>query len=347
MKPSEVTPQHIAAAMRMHVSELMEPTRQFESWFKPAEMRPAGKKHRQCDIPYPLEKRRLRLLHRFAQKHLPAHRCVHGGVRERSCYTAAERHCGRYAVITRDVEDCYPSIGREAFFNELIALGFRGDAAILLTNLMTVRDRIPQGSPASGDALNLFLYRTDELIEHQSARIGGRYTRSADDMVISVRRSEAVNRAAAILEDSIASRGLTINVKKVQRNGLQLRHARQLVHNIAVNSRKGTSVSELRDKNARDCAEGFVRGAKAATPSSLKGLAARRERLLGHYHDTRQARFGPARHLGTQLRIGDQIILRKLQKAGISCFRDRWWLSTEVDRIAESWGEVLHRRKVA
>jgi hypothetical protein len=337
MKPNEVTPFHIASALEMHVSELLEPTEPFDSWFRPPEMKPAGKKHRICDIPYPLAKRRLKRLHRFAQRHLPVHRCAHGGVKGKSCYSAAERHCGRYAIVTRDVEDCYPNVSSEAFLSELVRLGFRGDTALLLTSLMTVRNRIPQGSPASGDALNIFLYRSDAWMEAEAAKIKGRYTRSADDMVISVRRKEAVAAASEIADVAIRDRGLKANTKKRERNGLQMRSAKQLVHNIAVNSKRGTTVSDDRNDRARECADAFVRGAKAASADSLVGLAARRERVMGHYYDTRQARFGPAHHLRTQVRIGDQLIIRKLRKLGLTCDKDEWWRSAAVAGLTRSW----------
>jgi hypothetical protein len=343
MKPSEVTPSHIASAMGMHVSELLEPSVPFESWFRPPEMKPAGKKHRICDIPYSVPKRRLKRLHRFAQRHLPVHGCAHGGVKDKSCYTAAQKHCGRYAIITRDVEDCYPNVSETAFLNELIFLGFRGDTALLLTSLMIVRNLIPQGSPVSGDALNIFLFRNDSWIQSEAAKIKAGYTRSADDMVLSVRRKEAIPSANSILETAIASRGLKVNLKKRDKNGLQVRFAKQLVHNIAVNSKRGTAVSPSRDQKARECAEGFVRGAKAATPTSLAGLAARREQLLGHYHDTRQAKFGPERHLHTQLKIGDQLIIRKIRRLGITCAKDEWWRAGALSELISAWNALLSR----
>src|SRR5258706_11514478 len=109
VQPDDVTPEIIASNMRMHVTELLDDALHNDHWYKPPEMKAAGKKHRECDIPHRLPKKRLKLLHRFAQAELPVHACVHGGIKERSCYTAAKQHCGRYAVVNRDIADCYPN----------------------------------------------------------------------------------------------------------------------------------------------------------------------------------------------------------------------------------------------
>ena len=344
MEPADVTLVHIANAMRMDVAELLDESRYAERLFRPPEKRPIGKKHRLLDIPSPSFKWRLKLLHRFAQKHLPVHDCAHGGVAKRSCFTAAERHCGRVAVVTRDIKDCYPSVMPEAFEAELRALGFAADVAIVLTRLMTVRGRIPQGSPVSGDALNLYLFRSDELIRGEAATFGGRYTRSADDMVISVDSVAAVSAAEALLEREIAANGLCVNVEKRRKNGVLRRHETQLVHNIDVNSPYGTRPSAERSAKALDAAIGYVRGARGASPATIIGLAARRQRVYGHYNDIRQAHRSPAAHVKKLLDAGDRFVAAKLVAAGLGSLKDGWWVVAggrdEPRRIAALWPRI-------
>lgn len=341
MNPSEVTPAHIATAMRFHSEEIWDLAREAHLHFKPPRMQPVGKKHRLLDVPKPFMKMLLKLLHRFCQKQLPIHPCVHGGVLSRSCFSAARHHCGRYAVITRDIKDCYPTVTSEAFQAALRQLGFRADTAHLLTQLMTIRGRIPQGSPVSGDALNLFLYAADERIRVECSKFGGRYTRSADDMVISVEGRFAVRRAEALLEEEIRRAGLKVNAKKRDENGVKRRHQVQLVHNISVNSPRGTRVSDEREKNALDAAEAYVRGARGVGPCTIIGLAARRERVFGHYHDLHQAERSPGSHILRLLDAGDRLISDKLRRIQLSSPKNRWWMMTprhnEPLRLSRLW----------
>src|SRR4051794_15482660 len=123
-------------------------------------------------------KRMFKRLHAWFQANRLAHPAAHGGVRKRSCFTSARLHLARH-TWTRDVADCFPSVSEELFRAELLALGFSAETAHILTRLCIVRGGIPQGSPISNDALNLYLWRVDQAMASYCGSMGLGYSRSA------------------------------------------------------------------------------------------------------------------------------------------------------------------------
>ena len=85
-------------------------------------------------------------------------------------------HLGSKAIAIRDIADCFPSVSTDRLRKKLLALGFRSDTARLLAGLLTCKDRIPQGSPTSNDALNLYEYDLDETLTRACGSTS-RYTR--------------------------------------------------------------------------------------------------------------------------------------------------------------------------
>ena len=125
-----------------------------------------------------------------------------------------------------------------------MGLGFRRDTAFLLAGWLTCRDRIPQCSPTSNDALNIYLYDIDSHITELCGS-RSRYTRIADDHVISGNDPPAVQTVTSALEVDVEKHGLSINRKKKAKNGLKVNPEVQLVHAIAVNHPKCTRINRV------------------------------------------------------------------------------------------------------
>ena len=183
----------------------------------------------------------------------------------RSCFTSATLHCGANRIVwTRDASDCFPSVSPESFEAELLSLGFRQETAKLLTMLCTVRSRIPQGSPVSNDALNLYFYRVDGLLHSFCGSMHLAYSRVADDFVVSGKSLEPGEKAIGLVERELKKRGISINHNKKRKNGRQVKHQSRLVHNICVNSGRGTKLNPEHRTAITHTAESYVAACKSA-----------------------------------------------------------------------------------
>ena len=200
MTPKQIQPVHLAEAMGLSIDRLWAFARHIDSCYKPRRMQWDGKKHRPIDPMYGSPKKLLKKLHCFFQSNRLSHASAHGGVRGRSCFSSARVHLGRRFVWTRDAADCYPSVSPASMLTELRALGFPKSTSSILARLFTYRGGIPQGSPVSGDALNFFFWRLDQLMSSIAGASSLGYTRVADDFVISGNVSEPGDRAVDRLE---------------------------------------------------------------------------------------------------------------------------------------------------
>ncbi|WP_231943893.1 reverse transcriptase domain-containing protein [Aeoliella mucimassa] len=313
-----------------------------------------GKKHRPIDPLYKPPKRLLKKLHRFLQNHHLCHPAAHGGVRRRSTFTSAQIHVGSRNVWTRDVTDCYPSISQAAMFSQLRKLKFQHDTALVLSMLFTYRDGVPQGSPISGDALNIFFWPLDQLLASMAGSLKLRYGRNADDFVWSGSNRENGDKLAARLESEIELLGLKINEKKKRANGLQTSSDERLVHGISVSKPSGTAISRLQSKKALALGEKYVAACRSVTADSLEAVAVKRAQLAGWMYYCRQAHIGPARTIRQLLEAGDRHVLKKLRAIGLSSQKNKWWIidyrprrnkpsRNEPKRLANAWRTRLAR----
>ncbi len=343
MKPKDVLPEHVAGAMGLSVDKAWSFARHIDACYKPRRMQWVGKKHRPIDALYKGPKRLLRKFHCFLQGVKLSHPRAHGGVRGRSCFTSARTHVGRqHCLWIRDAANCYPSISPHVMHDELRALGLRHDTAKLLTLLFTYRDGIPQGSPVSGDALNLVFWRLDQLIASMAGKAGVRYSRVADDFVLSAKSSNAADGIAHRIEEELASRGIGVNEKKRKR-GFQDCSTDRRVHSISVSRPRGTSINRDQAAEARQLAACYLAACKSVSADTIESVAYKRQRLTGWMYYCRQADFSPAKMLRQQLDAGDRHVLRKLRALSINSRKNRWWVvnfktkKNEPRRIAAIW----------
>lgn len=341
MNPKTIKPADIASAMQMTESQCWAFARNMDASFKPTRMQLVGKKERPIDAPYDAPKRKLKRLHRWFQKRKLFHPVAHGGISGRSCFNSARRHLGKKFVWTRDASNCYPSVHPSIFKAELKRLGFRHDTASLMTMLCTLRDKIPQGSPASGDALNLLFARADQHAASFAGANNLSHTRVADDFVVSGNSKVLGDRLVRIIEEEVATRGININDKKRRESGFQPRSKPQTVHSIRVDNRRGTQISDAHRRIAIEVAASYVASCRGLQPQSLGATAAKRLRLHGYVYYFRQAKFSAAKHLRQQLELGDRIVARKLKAVRISANKNKWWVvnrkRNEPKRIARVW----------
>ena len=326
MRPSDISPADIARVLGISEGYAWHMASKIAEYFNPPRRSMVKGKQRLLDVPLCLTKKRFKRLQKFLQERLRPHPVAHGGVTRRSPFTSARQHLGKRIVLTRDIQDCFPSINADRMFKALRRFGFQADSAKMLTGLFIVRDRLPQGSPLSSEAVNLYMRSTDNLLSRSFGRRGIRYTRLVDDLVTSFDRDDLIPLVSRILNRVTREAGLTISERKRRRAGLQKRHSRQLVHGLVVNDRRGIGIRPDQAREARELAESYVFGARRVTAQTLQAVAAKREIVAGWMYQVRQAEFSQAVHIQRLLTTGDRLVRQWLARIGICPANGKWWL---------------------
>ena len=193
--------------------------------------------------------------------HVPPHEAACAYVRGRSVVDHARTHAGQTVLLKFDLQDFFATVRASRVHASVVALGYSQPVARALTALCTtatpepvlerlrvdgglswmqamrLRDaHLPQGAPTSAALANLCAFRLDVRIAALARSLGARYTRYADDIVLS--GDAALLRAADRIEARIGAfaldEGFVLNHRKTRR---VTRARRQQVCNIVVNER--------------------------------------------------------------------------------------------------------------
>ncbi|PJB33439.1 MAG: hypothetical protein CO108_30955 [Deltaproteobacteria bacterium CG_4_9_14_3_um_filter_63_12] len=145
------------------------------------------------------------VLHEILSK-VAVHEAAHGFVPGRSTLTNAAPHLGRKLVLKFDLRNFFPTISYWRVVGLLASLGYDVGTGLnvvedssravapVLARLLTFRDDAklfgagyaPQGAPTSPAISNLVCRGLDGRLSGLAARIGGTYTRYADDLTFSM-----------------------------------------------------------------------------------------------------------------------------------------------------------------
>jgi RNA-directed DNA polymerase len=158
--------------------------------------------------------------------------CVHGGVKGRSAFTNAKPHVGKAVVFTMDIQDFFPSVGRNMVTTIYEFLGFDSEALAMLVDATTLDNQLPQGTPSSCGLANLAMYRVDMRLSRMAQQQGFAYTRYIDDLALSGNRRLLDFRGMA--QRIVQEQGFTINPTKIKTMPAS---GRQIVTKIVVNQK--------------------------------------------------------------------------------------------------------------
>jgi len=165
---------------------------------------------------------------------LKIHQSCHSYQKGKSILTNANPHAGQRYVANIDIVDFFGSISQRMVKEMLINNGLGKQISKVISQLVTLKDSLPQGAPTSPLISNALLYHFDKAFFEFSRKRGLVYSRYADDMTIS---GESKNKIViAIKELAIGlkkSFGLRINHKKTR---IASRGGQQKVTGIVVNS---------------------------------------------------------------------------------------------------------------
>ncbi|MFO0895816.1 MAG: reverse transcriptase family protein [Pirellulales bacterium] len=177
-----------------------------------------------------------RLLRRVLGR-LRAHPAATGFERGRSIVDNARPHVGQAIVIHLDVVDFFPSTSAlriEAYFRRV---GWNAQAAALLTRLTTYEGGLPQGAPTSPRLSNLVNYGLDARLASYVRRRGGRYTRYADDITISLDRDWGRRARGFVQKTRAMLRACGYRAHGRRKLSIRRRHQRQEVTGLVVNDK--------------------------------------------------------------------------------------------------------------
>jgi len=199
---------------------------------------------------------------------------------------------------------------------------------------------VPQGSPTSSDALNLYLWDADQAILSLCGRWRCKASRVYDDFVISTDDPASVATITRAIEREISEHELDVNEEKRRRSGFRSPSKQQRVHNLEVKSRKGVGITRDQGRVAIKAAESYVRKARFASPDTLEEAARKRQKLTGYIGYCGQADYGPVKHLRRLRKQGDRLVRTRLLREGITR-KNKWWVISrkrnEPRRLERLW----------
>lgn len=224
---------------------------------------------RLLEEPHPYLKHLQRRLLDDLLDRVPPHEAACGFTRERSVVDHARAHAGQAVVLTFDLQDFFGSVAASRVHALFTTLGYASDVAAELTALCTtatpeavaarlhqagqidwpqrqrLRDaHLPQGAPTSAALANLCAFGLDLRLDGLAHALGARYTRYADDLVLS--GGPALRHQRAHIEAWVArlahEEGFTLNLRKTRCQG---RGRRQTVCSIVVNDRPNLPRAEF------------------------------------------------------------------------------------------------------
>jgi RNA-directed DNA polymerase len=161
-----------------------------ENFYKPFFQDKKGGGRRLIDNPIGLLKHTQSLIDQHLLKPLVVSEAATCGVKGKTHFDAIRNHISKPYVWKTDLSNCYPSVSTA----HLVALFRKMDCsqkvAETLADLLTRRDYLPQGSPASSSVLNLLFFSIDTWMLKKSSEVNCDYTRHGDDICISGTRTE-------------------------------------------------------------------------------------------------------------------------------------------------------------
>lgn len=257
--PAWETAAELAAAMDIPIATLrwmtfhreVDTGTHYHSWLVPK--RSGGQRTITAPLPQLKELQRWALRNYFEK--LAVHGAAHGFLPSRSVLTNALVHANADVLVKLDVKDFFPTIHWKRVKGLLRKAGVTEQVATLLALLATEAPRqlvefrgktlhvatgpraLPQGAPTSPAITNALCLRMDVRLSALATDLGFKYTRYADDLTFSFRKTPERKRPAlGILvektKDILKSEGFTLHAKKTQ---VLRRGAAQRVTGLTVN----------------------------------------------------------------------------------------------------------------
>jgi hypothetical protein len=200
---------------------------------------------------------------------VPPHEAACGFLRGASVRDHAERHAGQPVLLRFDLKDFFGSVSGARIHALFATLGYPVATARALTALTTCRTpeavlqrlrddgawswpeaqrlrdaHLPQGAPSSPALANLCCFRLDLRLQGLADSLQGRYSRYADDLVLSgppilARRAAELQALVGVI---VREEGFSLNHRKTH---VATQAAQQRICGIVVNARPNLPRNEF------------------------------------------------------------------------------------------------------
>ncbi len=140
--------------------------------------------------------------------------------------------------LSIDLSDFFPSISAAKVFSVFKSIGYNNTASTILTNLCTLKNRLPQGAVCSPALSNLICIRLDNRLFGLCSKRGILYTRYADDMYFSCDNKGLLLKLFPIIEKIIKDEGFVINQNKLHYHTPKNKH---LITGVLISHLNGNS----------------------------------------------------------------------------------------------------------
>ena len=256
---------------------------------------------RLLEVPHPYLRALQRKVLDALVARVPPHEAACAYVRGRSVVDHARAHAGQAVLLKFDLRDFFATVRASRVHATFVELGYspavarelmalcttatpepvlerlRADGGLTWAQARSFRDaHLPQGAPTSAALANLCAFRMDTRIAGLARALGARYTRYADDIVLSGDAGllRWADRVEARIGAFALDEGFALNHRKTRR---VTRARRQQVCNIVVNERPNLP----RDEFDRLKAQLHACATKGAAAQNRDGVANWEQHLRG------------------------------------------------------------------
>jgi RNA-directed DNA polymerase len=125
-------------------------------------------------------------------------------------------HKGASTILTIDLKNFFPSINGKLIYSIFFSLGYNKFISTILTNICTINNCLPQGSPCSPKLANLVAWKLDLRLQGYIGKKGLTYTRYADDLTFSGLNPSKVVQTISTVRKIIESENFKINYRKMR-----------------------------------------------------------------------------------------------------------------------------------
>lgn len=190
---------------------------------------------REISAPYPI----LSMAQKWISDNLLARQSTHpaamGFIKNKSIKDNATVHLNSKQILKLDLKDFFPSIGIKRVIAVFLGMGYTPKISYSLASLCCLNGVLPQGAPTSPALSNIIAKRLDYRIDGFARKNGLKYTRYADDIVLSGDKVDAA--ILSLLRKIIATEGFAINEKKTR---FFKEYGQQIITGLSISGHKVT-----------------------------------------------------------------------------------------------------------
>lgn len=169
---------------------------------------------REISAPYPILLMAQNWIYHNLLACQPIHSAATGFIKNKSIKDNADVHLRSKYILKLDLENFFPSIGINRVIAVFLGMGYTPKLSYYLASLCCLNGVLPQGAPTSPALSNIISKRLDYRIDGFALKNGLKYTRYADDIVLSGDKIDAA--ILNLIQKIVDTEGFTIKEEKTR-----------------------------------------------------------------------------------------------------------------------------------